>query len=107
MLLLQLDAYIRHFLLEQPPAEIVDHQLEEYYVDAFGLFCLLAIGYEVTDEEVADNGKVLGVLVVEGLKIGNTSFFLAEAVSVHLLSVLKVTSPGQSSKQQIVLITFL
>lgn len=107
MLLLQLDAYVSHFLLEQPPAEIVKHQLEEYYVDAFGLFCQLTIGYEVTDEEVADNGEVFGVLVVEGLKIGHTSFFLAEAVSVHLLSMLKITSPGQSSKEKIVLITFL
>lgn len=90
MLLLQLNANIRQFLLEQPSAEIVEHQLEENNVDAFGLFSELAIGYEIADEEVTNNGKMLSALMIEGLKISHTSFFLAEAVSIHLLSMLKI-----------------
>lgn len=107
MLLLQLNANIRHFLLEQPSAEIVEHQLEEDNVDAFGLFRELAIGNEIADEEVTNNGKMLSALMIEGLKIRHTSFFLAEAISIHLLSMLKITSSGQPRKEQIVLIAFL
>ena len=45
--------------------------------------------------------------MAEGLKVSHASFLLAEAVSVHLLAMLKIASPDQPRKEKVVLITFL
>lgn len=45
--------------------------------------------------------------MIECLQIRHAPFFLAEAVPVHLLSVLKKAGSGQSTKEHVVVITFL
>lgn len=107
MLLFPLNIDIRHLFLEKPTAEIIEHQFEEYDVDSFGLFCELTIGNEIADEEVTNNRKMLSTLWIEDLQIRYTSFLLAEAIPVNLLTMLNIATPGQPSKKHIVIVTFL